>query len=400
MAIRLSGHQPFVRYFAARTVSEFAYQMAGVAVGWQVYALTRSALALGLIGLTQFVPSALLVFVAGHTADRYDRRRVVAICRVVQGLAAAYLAWGSLAGRLRVPDLFAAVVVLGVAWSFESPADAALLTGVTPAGIFQRAAATVNGAGEVASIAGPAVGGLAYALSPGVPYALIALFSLVAAVLDLTIRLERPITVREASSPREMFAGVAFVRRSPAILGTISLDLFAVLFGGVTALLPIYARDVLHTGPWGLGLLRSAPAIGALVTAALLARHGIARRAGRKMFWAVIAFGAATVVFAVSHLLWLSVLALAALGAADAVSVVVRSALVQLGTPDAMRGRVGAVHYLFVNASNQLGQFESGVTAALLGAMPAAALGGVGTIAVALLWMRLFPGLRAVDRLE
>src|SRR6202040_3739272 len=197
-----------------------------------------------------------------------------------------------------------------------------------------------------------------------------------------------------------LFAGVGFVRRNPLILGSISLDLFAVLLGGVTALMPIYARDILHTGPWGLGILRGAPAVGAMAMAAALARTTMTQRVGLRMFQAVIVFGAATVVFALSHWMWLSVLALAVLGAADTVSVVIRFSLVQLATPNEMRGRVGAVNFLFINASNQLGQFESGVTAALFGAMPAAVLGGVGTVAVALLWMKLFPTLRNVEKLE
>ena len=207
-------------------------------------------------------------------------------------------------------------------------------------------------------------------------------------------------TEREPPTLDAIFAGVRFVRHNPAILGTISLDLFAVLLGGATALMPIYARDILHTGPWGLGVLRAAPAVGALLMTAVLARHSIHRRVGMRMFQAVITFGLATVVFALSHLIWLSLLALAIMGAADMVSVVIRVSLVQLGTPDEMRGRVGAVNYLFVNASNQLCEFESGITAALFGAMPAAVLGGVGTVAVALLWMKLFPALRHVERLE
>jgi len=249
-------------------------------------------------------------------------------------------------------------------------------------------------------ITGPALGGFAAALSTGVPYVLMAACSGLAAILCMAM--PRPPALAEEAAPdrASVFAGISFVRRHPAILGTISLDLFAVLLGGATALLPIYARDILHTGAWGLGMLRSAPAIGALLMSALLARHAIARRAGLKMFVAVIIFGLATIVFAVSRSIALSLLALAVLGAADTVSMVIRIALVQLATPDAMRGRVGAVNYLFVNASNQLGQFESGLTAAFLGAMPAALLGGVGTVLVALLWMKLFPALRTLERLE
>jgi hypothetical protein len=227
-----------------------------------------------------------------------------------------------------------------------------------------------------------------------------ATFSLLAAILSGLIRLQGAVLPEEPPFFDDLFAGVRFVRDNPAILGTISLDLFAVLLGGATALLPIFAHDILQTGPWGLGLLRAAPAAGALLMTAALARHAIKRLVGLRMFQAVIVFGLATVVFALSHLIWLSVLALAVMGAADMVSVVIRTSLVQLATPDAMRGRVGAVNFLFINASNQLGQFESGLTAALLGAMPAAMLGGVGTVAVALLWMKLFPALRNVERLE
>ena len=299
-----------------------------------------------------------------------------------------------------MPQIFVATAVLGTATAFESPATAALLPLIAPRGSLQRATAISSGAAQIATITGPALGGLAYALAPGIPYGMMVLFWLSGAILTGAIYLAQPAPVRDAAAPADLLAGVRFVRNNAAILGTISLDLFAVLLGGATALLPIYARDILQTGPWGLGVLRAAPAIGALLMTAILARHAIHRRVGLRMFQAVIIFGAATVVFAISHLMWLSVLALAILGAADTVSVVIRFSLVQLATPDEMRGRVGAVNFLFINASNQLGQFESGVTAALMGAMPAAVLGGVGTIAIALLWMRLFPTLRDVERLE
>jgi hypothetical protein len=264
----------------------------------------------------------------------------------------------------------------------------------------QRATAISSGAAQLATITGPALGGLAYAITPSMPYGIMALFWLLGAILTGGISPTQPAAIRDSATPGDLFAGVRFVRDNPAILGTISLDLFAVLLGGATALLPIYARDILNAGPLGLGILRAAPAVGALLMTAYLARHAISRRVGLRMFQAVIVFGAATVVFALSHWMWLSVPALATLGAADTVSVVIRFSLVQLATPDEMRGRVGAVNFLFINASNQLGQFESGVTAALFGAMPAAVLGGVGTIAIALLWMKLFPTLRDVERLE
>ncbi|MET0408716.1 MAG: MFS transporter, partial [Hyphomicrobium sp.] len=250
------------------------------------------------------------------------------------------------------------------------------------------------------AITGPAIGGLAYGVSPALPYACMAGFWAVAALLNGFIKLDRPIVARESPTAGALFAGVHFVRNNPAILGTISLDLFAVLLGGASALLPIYARDILHTGPWGLGMLRGAQAVGALMMTGFLARHAIRTRVGMRMFQAVIVFGLATVVFALSTTVWLSVLALAVMGAADTISVVIRVSLVQLATPDDMRGRVGAVNFLFINASNQLGEFESGLAAALLGVVPAALLGGVGTIAIALLWMKLFPVLRNLERLE
>jgi MFS family permease len=396
----LLSHPPLLLYVAARSFSEFAWQITTVAVGWQIYQLTGSALYLGMIGLVQFVPSALLVFIAGHAADRYDRRRVVQLCQFAQGLAAIYLAARGLAGSLSALDIFLVLIVIGSATAFESPALLALLPGVAPDGQLQRATAFTSGASQIATITGPAIGGLAYAIDPAAPYAIMALFWLLAGLAAGAIRLERSVKPTEPPTFSELFAGISFVRNNPAILGTISLDLFAVLLGGATALLPIYASDILHAGPWALGVMRAAPAVGALVMTAVLTRHPLTRRVGLRMFQAVIAFGLATVVFALSTEIWLSVIALAAMGAADTISVVIRVSLVQLATPDEMRGRVGAVNFLFIHASNQLGEFESGLTAALFGAMPAALIGGLGTIAVALLWMKLFPSLRKVERLE
>jgi len=390
----------FLFFVVSRSFSRFSGQIAAVAVGWQIYELTGSAFDLGMIGLVQFLPTAVLVFVAGHAADRYARTRVVQVCLLVEALTALFLAWGAYQGSLTVLQIFIAMAVLGTAGAFESPAIAALLPLVAPQGSLQRATAISSGVGQLATITGPALGGLAYAVAPALPYGIMVLFCVSGVLLMGGIRLTQPAVVRDAATPADLFAGVRFVRNNPAILGTISLDLFAVLLGGATALLPIYARDILQTGPLGLGLLRAAPAVGALLMTAVLARHAIRRRVGMRMFQAVIVFGVATVVFAISQVMWLSLLALAIMGAADTVSVVIRFSLVQLATPDAMRGRVGAVNFLFINASNQLGQFESGVTAALFGAMPAAVLGGVGTVAIALLWMKLFPTLRDVERLE
>jgi MFS family permease len=396
----LLAHRPLLFYLATRSFSEFSYQIATVAVGWQIYQLTGSAFDLGMVGLVQFIPSALLVFAAGHAADRYDRKHVLQICLFAEGLTAALLAWGTFAGWLTAPAIFAALALLGIAEAFESPAGAALLPGVAPPGMLQRATALSSGAFQLTAISGPALGGVAYAIAPGAPYAVMAVFSLLAAMLAGMITVHGPVVEKEPPTFAALFAGVRFVRHNAAILGTISLDLFAVLLGGATALLPIYAHDILQTGPWGLGVLRAAPAVGALLMTAVVARHAVSRRVGMRMFQSVIVFGMATVVFALSHLIWLSVVALVVMGAADMISVVIRTSLVQLATPDEMRGRVGAVNYLFINASNQLGQFESGITAALFGAMPATVLGGVGTIAVALLWMKLFPALRNVERLE
>jgi MFS family permease len=393
-------HRPFLHYFASRGLSEFSYQIAAVAVGWQIYALTHSAFDLGLAGLVQFAPSALLMLPAGHAADRYARNRVVLVCSALEALATAYLAWSTYMGHVTVGSIYAALAVFGVASAFDSPASAALLPAVTSEEQLQQGTALSTGAWQFAAIAGPAAGGLLYAISPTAPYLAMLVLSLSSAVLIGTMKMRMLERVKEQPTLATLFAGVFFVRSNPAILGTISLDLFAVLLGGATALLPIYASDILHTGPWGLGVLRGVPSLGALLMTAVLARHAIKKGAGLKMFQAVIVFGLATVVFGVSKQLWLSIIALAVMGAADTVSVVVRSSLVQLATPDTMRGRVSAVNYLFINASNQLGAFESGATAAILGTVPAVALGGIGTVAVALLWMKLFPTLRRVERLD
>ncbi|MBR0896115.1 MFS transporter [Bradyrhizobium tropiciagri] len=396
----LLGHRPFLFFLSSRSLSRFSSQIGAVAIGWQIYDLTGSAFDLGMVGLVQFLPTALLVFVAGHAADRFERKRVVQACQVAEALTALFLAGSTFAGTISEIQIFVATFVLGIAGAFESPATAALLPLIAPQGSLQRATAISSGAAQVATITGPALGGFAYALMPGAPYGIMMVFWLFGALLTSGIGRLQQAPVKNGGSSDDLFAGVTFVRRNPAILGTISLDLFAVLFGGVTALLPIYARDILQAGPLGLGILRAAPAVGALLMTMVLARHTINRRVGMRMFQAVIVFGVATVVFALSHWMWLSVLALAVLGAADTISVVIRFSLVQLATPDEMRGRVGAVNFLFINASNQLGQFESGVTAALLGAVPSAVLGGVATVAVALLWMKLFPTLRDVEKLE
>ena len=396
----LLTQRSFLLFLLSRSLSRFSSLIGIVAFGWQVYDLTDSAFALGMIGLVGFIPAALLVFVAGNAADRYERKRILQVCQFAEAATSLMLAWGAYAGWLTVTDIFIAVLVLGTTAAFENPATAALLPQVVPQGAVQRATALSSGSAQLATITGPALGGIAYAISPALPYAMMVAFWLIAAICAGALKLVQAAAPKGTATPGDLFAGIRFIRDNPAILGTLSLDLFAVLFGGVVALLPIYARDILQTGPWGLGVLRAAPAVGALLTTAILARQPIERRVGMRMFQAVIIFGLATIAFSVSHWMWLSLLSLAVLGAADTVSVVIRFSLVQLATPDNMRGRVGAVNFLFINASNQLGQFESGVTAALLGTVPAAVFGGVATVAVALLWMKLFPTLRHVEKLE
>jgi MFS family permease len=373
--------------------------MQAVAIGWQVYALTGSAFALGMVGLAQFVPVLLLSLAAGHVADRYDRRRVVQICQLIEASAGILLAAGVAGGWLRAGGIFGIVALIGAARAFEAPTLSAIMPGLVSEAELQQGSAWTASANQTASIVGPAFGGLLYAFGPPIPFALAATLYLVASVLVSLIRIERVTAAREPISLASVFSGISFIRRNPAILGAISLDLFAVLLGGATALLPVFARDVLKTGVWGLGILRAAPAVGALVMSTILVHRPLNRRAGRTMFTAVILFGMATIMFAISRSILLSVGALCVLGAADVISVVIRFSLVQANTPDAMRGRVSAVNMLFIGTSNQLGEFESGTTAALLGAVPATILGGVGTIVVALLWMRWFPTLRKVDRL-
>jgi len=397
----LLRQSPFALFLASRVLSALALQIQVVAVGWQVYELTDSALALGFVGLVQFLPQLLLTPVTGLAADRLDRRAIVGTCRVATGLAAAWLMVASLGGWLDAAGIFALVAVLGATRAFEMPAQQALLAGVVDMPDFPRATALATSANQLATICGPAAGGFLYAFGgPGAAYGCVAVGFLAAAAMAFAIRAAPRKPVRGRVTLESILSGLTFLRARPALMGAVTLDMVAVLLGGATALLPIYARDVLGTGPWGLGILRAAPAVGALSMSLLLAWRPLGPRAGRTMFRAVILFGLATVVFGFSTSLLLSTAALAVLGAADVVSVVVRQSLVQLGTPDEMRGRVAAVNSLFIGTSNQLGEFESGVAAALLGPVAAVVLGGLGTIGVALLWMRWFPTLYEVDRLE
>jgi MFS family permease len=396
----LLKHRAFVQFWFARTASGFGFQMLSVAVAWQIYAITGRALDLGLIGLAQFFPSVLLALPAGHVADQFERRRVVLIGQGVEWCAIALLAVLSFTHRIHELGILALVFVISTAKAFESPSMSSLLPALVPPPILPRAVAVSGSAFQMAMVLGPAVGGLLYVAGPGVVYAVAAGLYLVAAALMALLRYEQAPPKREPASLRSLFAGVHFIRERKDVLGVISLDLFAVLFGGATALLPIFARDILHTGPWGLGLLRTAPAVGALLMSFWLARHDLTRRVGMIMFGSVAGFGVATLVFALSSWMWLSLLALFAGGAFDMVSMVIRGSMVQLDTPDAMRGRVNAVNSIFVNTSNQLGEFESGLVAAWLGAVGAAVVGGVGTLLVVGLWMGMFPGLRRRQKLH
>ena len=390
----------FRRYWSARLCVTLAIQMQAVAIGWQVYDLTRRPLDLGLVGLAQFLPSLGLALVTGHVADRYDRRIVMALCIIVEALCAVLFLTFTLQDGTNTPFLFGVLVLFGTARAFEFPASVALMPNLVPPRLFTNAAAWSSSAWQVATIVGPAIGGLLYAIGPEAVYGCCILMFLLSVFLVSTIRIERREREQKAATWESVVAGISFIRGQPIVLGAVSLDLFAVLLGGATALLPIYARDILHVGPWGLGLLRSAPAVGALVMALLIARRPIQRHAGAILLWAVGVFGLSIVVFGLSHNLWLSLLVLTILGASDMISVVIRRVLVLVKTPDEMRGRVSAVESVFIGASNELGEFESGVTAAWFGVVPAVVLGGLGTLAVVGLWARIFPQLRRVDSLE
>ncbi len=377
-----------------------AFQGSAVSIGWLVYDKTHNPYDLGFVGLFQFLPMLVLTFAVGHVADHFDRRRIGLVCQMVEAAMMVLIAIGIVQNWLTVPLIFAAVAVLGAAQAFERPTMAALLPAIVPADLLTRGIATSTSVMQTALIIGPSLGGVLYGLGPIVPFLVSAAMFLVASYNVAAIAGLAPVKPRGPVTLSSVFAGVSFIRSKPVMLGTISLDLFAVLLGGATALLPVYARDILHAGPLGLGFLRTAPAVGAVAMSLVLARFPLERKVGLTMLWAVATFGLATVVFAFSTSIWLSVLMLLTLGAADTVSVVVRTSLVQLLTPDDMRGRVNAVNSLFIGTSNQLGEFESGMLAGLVGPVAAAALGGVGTIAIVLLWARLFPALPKVETLR
>lgn len=389
----------FVRFWIARVLGTSANQMLMVALAWQMYDLTSSAWDLGLVGLYQFVPALLMTLPAGHLADRWHRGRIFALCMVMQALVALILALGTEASFVSREMILAMSVALGVARAFQMPAQQALVPLLVPAALLQRAVAVSSTGIQVAIIGGPALGGALYIFGAAAVYATCCAMLVVACWLVLRVHYTHQ-THAVAADWRSVIAGVGFVWRHKVLLGATSLDMFAVLLGGAVALLPIYARDILHIGPAGLGLLRAAPAVGALLMSLALMRWPLQRRVGHKLLIAVGVFGLATVVFGLSTHFLVALLALAVTGAADNISVVIRLTLVQLETPDAMRGRVAAVNSLFIGASNQLGEFESGVTAEWLGPVGSAVSGGLGTMVIAATWLRLFPALARRDRLS
>jgi MFS family permease len=394
----------YMRMWGSRVASTAAQQMLMVAVGWQMYELTNSAWDLGLVGLYQFAPALLFTLAAGHAADRLHRGRIIAACLLAQAVAAMVLVaatggWGQSGSWLSRELLLGLSLVLGMARAFQMPAQQALAPLLVPPAMLPRATAFNSAGTEVAVIGGPALGGLVFVAGASAVYGLCLALLLLACVLSLRLRYRHTPPAHEPVTLSSVFAGLTFVWRSKLLLGAVSLDLFAVLLGGATALLPIFAKDILHVGPWGLGLLRAAPAVGALLMSLVLTRWSIERRVGHKLMWAVAVYGLCMLAFGLSTHFLLSLLVLAISGAADMVSVVIRMTLIQLETPNEMRGRVSAVNSIFIGASNQLGEFESGATAEWFGPVTSVVIGGVGTLLVAAAWLRLFPSLAHRDRM-
>ncbi len=383
----------FTRLWLGDVASVLANQMLVVAVSWQIYDITNSALSLGLIGLFHFGAQLVCTLPAGHTADRYDRRHVAFVCQIAQAAAAVVLAAGNFAGWLESTIIYACVAASAIGQTFQNPALRALLPMVVAPAMLPRCIAFASAAKKCAIIGGPALGGVIYLLGAAAVYLCAAVAFALAAIIIVGIPLAKSAARHAPLTLNYMLGGVRFIFGHRIILGAVTLDLFATLLGGAVALLPIYARDILETGPWGLGLLRSAPALGAVAASLFLVYMPLKRRVGRTLFIAVAVFGVSTLVFGVSTWLPLSLLALAVMGCADMVSAVIRLSLVQLETPDEMRGRVSSVHSLFTGTANHLGQFESGITAAWWGTVPAVVVGGLGTLAVVGLWMRWFPAL-------
>jgi MFS family permease len=394
-------HRNFTLFLTARSLIVLAIEMQSVAVGWQVYDITKKPLDLGLIGLAQFSPSLLLFLLSGHVTDRVNRRNLLTMCYAGFATCSALLLGIAWQAPRAVLPIYGVVILSGIVRSFNGPVTRAILPQLVPEEHFTNAVAWSSSANQASNIMGPSIGGFVYAAArgPEAVYALAMAAGIVAALSTLRVKLESSPRPRQPVNMQNVLAGIHYIWRQKIVLGSISLDLFAVLLGGAVALLPVYAREILHTGPWGLGLLRCSPGIGAGAMALLLAHRPLKGRSGVTMLWCIGAFGIFTIVFGLSHNLILSMAALVMVGATDMVSVMVRAILVQLATPNEMRGRVNAVDMIFIGASNELGQFESGVTAAWLGTVPAVVVGGIGTLVVTALWAWGFPELReATDR--
>jgi len=401
-ALAVLRHRSFARYALCRLLTTLSWQMLAVAVGWQVYALTHDPLALGVVGLSEFLPFLCLVMFGGHVADRVDRRNVLVVAWSIEALCIGVLLWLTLAGVRAAWPIYLIIAAFGSTRAFYAPAMQAMVPTLVPREEFPRALALNSTLYQVSVIAGPALGGVLFLAGPELVFGICAATFLITVLLLLSLgphRAQRAATP-SATGGHELLEGLRYVLHQRLVLGVISLDLFAVLFGGVTALLPIFAGEVLHIGPVGLGVLRTAPGVGAALTAALLALRPVNRRAGLALFGGVAVFGLCTIVFALSRDAALSIAALFVLGCGDMLSVYVRGILVQLNTPDAIRGRVSAINSMFIGGSNELGEFESGVTARWFGLVPAALLGGVLTLLVVVAWMLMFPPLRRLDRLR
>lgn len=393
-------HRSYSLFFFSRFLTAFATQIVSVSVGWQMYDATKNPFYLGLIGLFQFLPSLALVLVTGSVADRYNRRVIVSACMFVASIATGLLLAMTMTQTFSPMPVFAVMLLFGFERAFMAPAVQSLAPNLIPPEDLSNAVAWNSSSWQAATIIGPVAGGLLYGLGADIAYMVALALLLVSSVLVVMIPKPAQRMSREKPTWASLLAGFSFIRSEKIVLGAISLDLFAVLLGGATALMPIFARDVLTVGPWGLGLLRSAPGVGAIITAILLASFPIRHRAGLMMFIGVAIFGAATVVFGLSTSVWLSVVALAVMGAADMISVYVRETLIALWTPDEVRGRVNAVNMVFVGASNELGEFRAGTMASVIGAVPAVVVGGFGTLAVAVIWAMSFPKLRNIDSLD
>jgi len=401
---RAAFRYPAFKIFqTARCLVVFAMEMQAVAVGWQVYEITRRPLDLGLVGLAQFLPGIVLFLIAGHVADVFNRKKVLIACDV--GFAVCFLLLLLLTAfrAQSVVAIYAVLLLLGVVRSFNGPASRAILPHLVADEHFQNSVAWASGIFQVATILGPVLGGVVYAIfrGPLAVYLIAAILTAIAVGLLIDLRFtQKPRANGESPTSSSVFEGFRYIWREKLILGAISLDLFAVLLGGAVALLPVYAKEILETGPWGLGMLRCAPGVGAGIMAIFIAYKPLRKKVGTSMLWCVAAFGLFTVLFGISHNMIFSLISLGMVGATDMVSVIVRATLIQVATPDEMRGRVNAVDMIFIGASNELGQFESGFTAQWLGSVPAVIVGGVGAIVVTALWAWMFPELRKVDRLE